>query len=229
MIDSVVFDLDGTLLNTLEDLCDAVNYCMDCYGFPRRTLDEVRRFVGNGLYVLTKRAAPQEIKPALLEQAFETLRDYYTKNSNHKTRLYPGIDLLVRELKEKGYGLAIVSNKNDQAVKDLAKIYFSGEIEVAIGTTDGVKKKPAPDSVFRALSLLHSVPKRALYVGDSEVDVATAQNAGCDLVCVSWGFRSREEQKNAGAKHMADNWRDIMDYLDKVNNGLSPAEMRKDE
>lgn len=226
MIDSVVFDLDGTLLYTLEDLCDAVNYCMDKYGFPRRTLEEVRHFVGNGIRILMERSVPDGLDGEQFERVFETFRVYYTENSNHKTRIYPGIDLLLDELKARGYKLAIVSNKNDQAVKKLNDIYFSEQISVAVGAKDGMKKKPEPDSVLLALDCLESSPEHALYVGDSEVDVATAANAGCDLMIVSWGFRTREELERAGAERITDRWQGIIEYLESVNHGKNPDQHR---
>lgn len=191
--DTVIFDLDGTLLNTLEDLKDAVNYVMRQNGYPERTLEEVRHFVGNGIRKLMERAVPEYVKGETFERVFEEFRIYYTAHCQEKTCAYEGIVSLLQELKKQGIALAIVSNKNHAAVCELNEIYFKEYIKVAIGQKDGIRKKPAPDTVLQALKELGKEKETALYVGDSEVDYQTAGNTGMDCVLVTWGFRTVEE------------------------------------
>lgn len=191
--DTVIFDLDGTLLNTLEDLKDAVNYVMRQNGYPERTLEEVRHFVGNGIRKLMERAVPENVKGETFERVFEEFRSFYTAHCQEKTCAYEGIVSLLQELKKQGIALAIVSNKNHAAVCELNEIYFKEYIKVAIGQRDGIRKKPAPDTVLQALKELGKEKETALYVGDSEVDYQTAWNTGMDCVLVTWGFRTVEE------------------------------------
>lgn len=190
---AVIFDLDGTLLDTLEDLYLAVNHTLDQFGYPRRTLDEVRRFVGNGAGRLIALSVPEKADPAPVLDAFQA---YYRENCSHHTGPYPGISEALAELGRE-YPLAIVSNKPDAAVKTLCAGYFPGIY--ARGESAGCPRKPAPDMVFAAMSALGA--ESCLYVGDSEVDVATARNAGVPCLTVLWGFRDREELENAGAAH----------------------------
>ncbi len=191
--DTVIFDLDGTLLNTLEDLADAVNHVMRTNQYPERTIEEVRHFVGNGIRRLMEQAVPEHVTDDEFERVFEEFKNYYTENCQIKTCAYDGIMPLLQTLNQKGYAMAIVSNKNHGAVCELNEIYFKEYIEVAIGQKDGIRKKPAPDTVFQALKELGKGSDGAIYVGDSEVDFATAQNSGMDCVLVSWGFRTLEE------------------------------------
>lgn len=191
--DTVIFDLDGTLLNTLEDLADAVNFVMRAHEYPERTLDEVRRFVGNGIRRLMEQAVPENVVGEEFEAVFEEFRSYYTEHCQIKTCAYDGIMPLLKVLNEKGYEMAIVSNKNHAAVCELNDIYFKQYINVAIGQKDGIRKKPAPDTVMQALKELGKEKESAIYVGDSEVDFATAENSGMDCVLVTWGFRTVEE------------------------------------
>lgn len=190
---AVIFDLDGTLLDTLQDLCNSTNAALAQFGYPLRTLDEVRRFVGNGVKLLMLRALGIE-KPedcADFDQIFEAFRAHYALHSNDCTRAYPGVPELLEKLKAAGVPMAIVSNKLDAAVKQLNQIYFKDYISVAIGENEaaGVKKKPAPDTVYAALRELGVSAEDAVYVGDSEVDIATAKNAGLPCISVTWGFR----------------------------------------
>ena len=191
--DTVIFDLDGTLLNTLEDLADAVNFVMREHQYPERTIDEVRRFVGNGIRRLMEQAVPETVSGDEFEQVFEQFKNYYTEHCQIKTCAYDGIMPLLEDLYEKGYAMAIVSNKNHAAVCELNDIYFKEYIKVAIGQKDGIRKKPAPDTVIQALKELGKEKETAIYVGDSEVDFATAENTGMDCVLVTWGFRTVEE------------------------------------
>lgn len=202
MYRAVIFDLDGTLLNTLEDLRDGVNYVLALRGYPERSLEEIRRFVGNGIGKLIERVVPKEVTEEEREEILKEFRPYYTEHCRIKTGPYNGIMELLKELKERNIKMAIVSNKNDAAVKELAKYYFSEYINVAIGECAGIQKKPSPDSVFKAISLLGEEKEQAVYVGDSEVDRETAANAGMDCISVTWGFRDEALLKSLGPEYL---------------------------
>lgn len=190
--DTVIFDLDGTLLNTLEDLRDSVNAIMQRYGWEQHSLEQIRSFVGNGIGKLIERSVPGGRKNNQFDNAFADFKRYYTEHCRIKTRPYDGVLELMRTLYENGFRMAIVSNKNDAAVKELNEIYFSKYTGAAIGDREGAKRKPAPDSVYTALEELGSQKEKAVYIGDSEVDYETAKNSGLDCILVSWGFRDRE-------------------------------------
>lgn len=211
--DTVIFDLDGTLLNTLEDLADSVNYALAQAGMPLRSTEEVRRFVGNGVRRLMELSIPEGENNPRFEEIFSVFREHYLVHCNDNTGPYPHIMEMLEQLKERGYKLAIVSNKYYDAVQELRKLYFADYISVAIGEKEGIRKKPAPDTVQEALLALDSDKSSAVYVGDSEVDIATAANVGMDCIVVTWGFRTREEQKRAGGKVFADDPMDILDIL----------------
>lgn len=211
--DTVIFDLDGTLLDTLEDLADAVNYALRSTGMPERTIEEVRAFVGNGVRRLIELAVPEGAENSRFEEVFDRFKAYYGVHCNDKTKPYDGILPLLRELKEEGFALAIVSNKLDSAVKELSRIYFDGLVEVAIGEREGVKRKPEPDTVFAALEELSVSGESAVYVGDSDVDVMTAKNAGLPCISVLWGFRDREFLVEHGAGMFAGTPEEIRQYL----------------
>lgn len=193
LYDTVIFDLDGTLLNTLEDLKDGINHMLALYNYPERSLEEIRNFVGNGIYRLVEQAVPEGLTKEKIQQFFLEYREYYTNHCKNKTRPYEGILELLEELKKQGYKLAIVSNKSNQAVQELVVEYFPDLMDVAMGEKEGIQKKPAPDMVNEVIRLLHTDHGRTLYVGDSEVDKLTAENAGLAYVLVDWGFRHREE------------------------------------
>lgn len=213
MTDTIIFDLDGTLLDTLEDLTDSVNYAMEQFGLPTHTLEAVRGFVGNGVAKLIERAVPQGVQNPSYEAVFTAFREHYAKHCEDKTRPYKGIMEALALLQKQGYRLAIVSNKFDGAVKQLCEKYFKEYITVAIGESDQVKRKPAPDTVYQALRELKSEPSRAIYVGDSEVDLQTAQNVPLPCVSVTWGFRSKEQLLNAGAKRIIRTPQELPDLL----------------
>lgn len=196
---TVIFDLDGTLLDTLDDLTDSVNEIMKRYGYPVYEKEQIRRFVGNGIRVLMQRALPKELCAETFEECFLAFREYYTNHCMEKTRPYLGIVPLLTKLNEQKIKMAIVSNKNDEAVKELADYYFQNLIATAIGNKQGVCPKPAPDTVFEAMKLLSSRKEETLYVGDSQVDMQTAVNAGIPCVLVDWGFRDRDELEKLGA------------------------------
>lgn len=212
--DTVIFDLDGTLLNTLDDLADAVNFALAKMQMPARTREEVRRFVGNGVRRLMELAVPGGFDNPKFEETFETFKMYYGAHCNDKTKAYDGIISLLQELKEEGYALAIVSNKLDSAVKELNKMYFKDLVATAIGEREGVARKPAPDTVLTALSELGKTAEHAVYVGDSDVDIATAENAGIPCISVLWGFRDRAFLETHGGKRFAATPEEVKRYLD---------------
>ena len=193
MYNTFIFDLDGTLLNTLDDLAASVNYALRTHGMPERTLDEVRSFVGNGVRLLMERAIPEGSANPRFEETFATFRAYYMEHSLDKTRPYDGIPEMIHALKQRGCRLAVVSNKFYAATQELIRHFFP-EITVAIGEheAEGIRKKPAPDTVFEALRQLGVGKEKAVYVGDSDVDLQTARNSGLPCISVLWGFRNRD-------------------------------------
>ena len=188
---TVIFDLDGTLLNTLDDLADSVNHIMAAYGFPSHTRDRVRQMVGNGIYVLFEQAVPGGRENPAYEACVKDFQVYYAAHMRVKTGPFPGILEMLSQLKAEGYRLAVVSNKFDAAVKELCRDFFGDTIEAAIGESLGVARKPAPDTVFAAMKQLGAAPEDCLYVGDSDVDIETAKNSGIPCLSVSWGFRDK--------------------------------------
>lgn len=217
--DTVIFDLDGTLLNTLDDLTDSVNYAMEKYGYPVHTLEEVRHFVGNGLKKLIERALPDDVEPEQFQRVFDDFCAYYGENCAKKTCPYEGIPELLDTLRAQGIKLAIVSNKGDFAVQQLRDLYFPGKIEVAIGEKAGIRRKPAPDTVFEAMRRLGSDSAHSIYVGDSDVDIETAKNAGLDCISVTWGFRDRAFLGEHGAQYYVDAPEDILTFLEIQKTG----------
>lgn len=213
--DTVIFDLDGTLLNTLEDLADAVNFVMRANQYPERTIEEVRHFVGNGIRRLMEQAVPEHVIGEEFERVFEEFKNYYTEHCQIKTCAYEGIMSLLSCLYEKRYAMAIVSNKNHAAVCELNDIYFKEYINVAIGQKDGIRKKPAPDTVIQALKELGKDKEKAIYVGDSEVDFATAKNSGMDCALVTWGFRTVEELAEFSPTAFIDKPEELLGVLEK--------------
>lgn len=214
--DTVIFDMDGTLLDTLEDLTDSVNAALRAYNRPERTVEEIRRFVGNGVLKLMERAVPEGREAEDFHAIYEWFKAYYSKHSQEKTKPYEGIKELLQELKERGYKMAIVSNKFHDAVCQLSQLYFGDLLPVAIGENEaaGIRKKPAPDTVMLALKTLESVPDTAVYVGDSEVDYATAVNSGLDCVLVSWGFRERKLLESFQPQAIVDTPGEILDFCE---------------
>lgn len=198
-MDTIIFDLDGTLLDTLEDLTDSVNYAMEKFGFPLHTIEEIRSFVGNGAPKLIERSIPQGKENPSYDAVLAAFKEHYAAHCEDKTNPYAGIMELLAKLKDKGYRMAVVSNKFDGAVKRLCEKYFGGYLEAAIGESADVKRKPAPDTVYRALRELSCDNSRAVYVGDSEVDIQTAKNASLPCINVTWGFRTAGQLKAAGA------------------------------
>lgn len=211
--ETVIFDLDGTLLNTLEDLTDSVNFALTACDMPLRTIEEVRCFVGNGVRNLMIKAVPDGEANARFEETFSIFKEHYGEHCNDKTGPYEGVLELMAELKKKGYVMGIVSNKIDSAVKELNSKYFSEYIQIAIGESEGVQRKPAPDTVYAALKELGKDKDTAVYIGDSEVDLATARNAGIPCISVLWGFRDKELLEEQGADSFATIPRDVLRFL----------------
>lgn len=213
MIKGVLFDLDGTLLDTLEDLYQSVNAALTACGFPERTRMEVRSFVGNGVRNLMVRSVPDGEENPKFEECFQKFREHYAAHLNDHTAPYAGIMELLAELKEKGIPTAVVSNKSDAAVKELCRETFGDLVPLAIGESERVKKKPAPDTVIEAAAEIGVPLKDCVYVGDSEVDLATAENAGIPCISVSWGFRDKELLESLGAKTLLDTVAELRDCL----------------
>ena len=196
-----IFDLDGTLLDTLTDLAASTNYALRTHGMPEHTIDEVRRFVGNGVRKLMERAVPDGTDNPLFDEAFATFRQYYMEHSLDTTRPYEGVPDMLAALKAKGCHLAVVSNKMMAATQELCRHFFPDTIEVAIGENEaeGIRKKPAPDTVIAALRQLGVGEEGAVYVGDSDVDIDTARNSNLPCISVLWGFRDRNFLLQHGA------------------------------
>jgi phosphoglycolate phosphatase len=212
-----IFDLDGTLLDTLEDLKDGVNAALSHFGFPERSLDEVRRFVGNGIRNLMIRAVPGGEEEPRFEDIFLWFKDYYTRHCMEKTREYEGISELFTALSEKDIAIAVLSNKNDEAVKELIAHYFPGRVRYALGHRKNSRIKPAPDAVFAIMEALDISPAETVYIGDSDVDIKTAENAGVDCISVDWGFRDRDFLIENGAKKIVSSCDELLSAI--VNTG----------
>lgn len=194
-----IFDLDGTLLDTLNDLHASCNYALRTHGMPERSLEEVRQFVGNGVKKLMERAIPEGLDNPLFEETLQTFRQHYLLHNLDTTLPYPGIMEMLQQLKAQGKRIAVVSNKFYAATQELCKHFFGDTIQVAIGEREDIKKKPAPDTVLEALRQLQVTRQDAVYVGDSEVDVETARNSGIPCISVLWGFRSKSFLLSHGA------------------------------
>lgn len=213
MIDTIIFDMDGTLLNSLEDMKDAVNVALDSCGYPARTLDEVRYFVGNGVKKLIADAVPEGTSEADIETCIASFKEYYAQHWQDKTVPYDGILELLAELKKRGVKTAVISNKYDNAVLQLCEDYFPGSFDVARGEREGVPRKPAPDAIYAILDELGAKKENAVYVGDSEVDMATARNSGLVSVGVTWGFRDRQLLEEEEADYIIDSPDQLLDIV----------------
>ncbi len=209
-----IFDLDGTILNTLEDLADSTNYALKTYGYPERTMDEVRQFVGNGIRKLMERAVPEGTPVEEIDRVHETFTAHYKVHCADKTRPYDGIMELLQNLKKDGCKLAVVSNKADYGVQELCKQYFDGVFDFAVGEREGIRKKPAPDSVNEVLKTLGCSRDRAVYIGDSDVDIQTAANAQMDHIIVEWGFRDVQFLISQGAKVLVEKPEEILEIVE---------------
>ena len=212
---TVIFDLDGTLLNTLDDLADSTNYALSKFGYPTRTIEEVRQFVGNGVAKLIERAIPDGKNNSNFEKCLSIFKENYAQNMYNKTAPYNGIIEMLSNLKSKGIKIAVVSNKFDLAVKELCKKYFEGFIDFAAGENEaqGIKKKPAPDTVISVLNEFNFAPEDAVYVGDSDVDIMTAKNSKMPCISVTWGFRDKKFLLENGATILINAPSEIYNHL----------------
>lgn len=209
----IIFDMDGTILNTLEDLTDSTNFALKENGFPIRDIQEIRRFVGNGIAKLIERAVPEGTSLEIVNKVLEDFTKHYKSHCADKTAPYEGIISLINELKKGDYQVAVVSNKADFAVQELCKQYFPNLFDMAVGERVGVQKKPAPDMVNQVLQEMNIQREQSIYIGDSEVDVQTAQNAKMDMIAVTWGFRDKEELLSRGVTKCADTPEEVWKLL----------------
>lgn len=210
---AIVFDLDGTLTDTLYDLKESTNYALREMGWPERSLEEIKHFVGNGVRRLMEQAVPSDAEEMEFDECFEIFQKHYIAHCQDHTNLYPGVGALLAELKERGYKTAIVSNKIQAGVNELYNRFFQGLIDIAIGETNEMRRKPFPDMVFSALDKMEVTPEEAIYIGDSEVDMATARNAGLPCISVLWGFRDRDFLKEIGAFQMVEKPEEILNLV----------------
>lgn len=210
--DTVIFDLDGTLLDTLDDLMDSCNYALSVIGAPPRSRQEIRRFVGNGIRNLMMQAVPDGLEHPRFEEAYRTMQSWYKAHNQIKTAPYDGVQELIRTLRQRGIRMAVVSNKPDTSVQMLVKQWFP-EITVGIGEKKGLRRKPERDMVDDARNQLRQDGGHAVYVGDSEVDLATAANAELDCISVTWGFRDRALLEEQGATQFADTVDELLALL----------------
>lgn len=194
-----VFDMDGTILDTLEDLKDSTNFALEKCGYPTRSYDEVRRFVGNGIRKLIERAVPEGLTVEQIDRVHEVFTEHYKVHCADKTKAYDGIKPLLEKLRASGVKTAVVSNKADYGVQELCKEYFDGLFDYAVGEREGIRRKPAPDAVNEALRVLGIDKSEAVYIGDSDVDFETAKNAELPCISVLWGFRDEEFLREKGA------------------------------
>ena len=208
-----IFDLDGTILDTLEDLTDGTNFVLSACGYPVRTIEEVRRFVGNGIRKLIERALPSGTPEAEIDRVHGIFAPYYKEHCAVRTRAYDGIPELLLALREQGMLTAVLSNKADFAVQPLVQQYFPHLFDLARGEIAGVPRKPAPDAVFQILAQLGMEKEHAVYIGDSNVDAETARNAGLACICVDWGFRDREQLLAAGAGQIVSSPEELLHAL----------------
>lgn len=210
---TIIFDLDGTLLNTLEDLATATNWALKKNKYPERTIEEIRWFVGNGMRRLIEQAVPQGTSSEQIEKVMNSFNEYYATHTNDKTDLYPGTKELLIKLREAGCKIAIVSNKPDYGVQNLRKQYFNDLVDGAMGEHPPITRKPAPDMVLAIMKELKSDPKDCIYVGDSDVDVATAKNAGIPCIGACWGFRGKAFLIEQGCKLLAESLNDVYEFV----------------
>lgn len=200
--EAIIFDLDGTLTDTLEDLKNSVNFAMREFGFPERTTDEVRSFVGNGVKRLIDLSVPENTSDEISAECLSVFKNHYKDNSLVLTKPYDGIIPMLERLKKEGIKTAVVTNKMHEAAVDIVNLFFGELIDVTIGQIDGVSQKPQPDGIYSALEKLDVSKEKSVYVGDSEVDCITAKNAGIPCIGVTWGFRSKEVLSENGADYI---------------------------
>jgi len=207
MIDAVIFDMDGTLLDTLEDLKESTNFVLAKFGFPVRTKEEIRQFVGDGVRLLFERAVPSNTNSEIVKECIDVFKKTYSKNMFNHTVPYNGILKILKELKLNEVKIGILSNKFDNAVKKMSKKYFDNLIDISIGQSDKIPKKPSPDGVLKIMKELKV--KNAIFVGDSDVDILTAHNANIPCIGVSWGYRDNLQ----GADYIINSPEEIMQIV----------------
>lgn len=210
---AIIFDMDGTLLDTLEDLYRSANAALLRYGFPERSKEEIRQFVGNGAVNLMRRAVPRGEENPHFTDCLLAFKEHYGVHLNDHTCAYEGVEELLKTLKAAGYPMAIVSNKPDFAVRELNRRYFGDVIKVAIGESESVRRKPAPDTVECAARELGVELKDCIYVGDSEVDLKTAENCKIPCISVAWGFRGRQFLEDMGARTIAERPQEVHEMI----------------
>lgn len=198
--DVILFDLDGTLLYTLEDMRDSVNHVMELFGYPVHTTEEVRSYIGNGIRKLIERALPAGTDSEICDRALAEYRRHYNDNCMVKTRPYEGVPELLQELKARGHRIAVVTNKNAEAAEKICRHYFPDTVELTLGQVDSIPKKPDPAMVRSAMEQMGVSGKSAVYIGDSETDIETAANSQMDCIICLWGFRDEEYLKEQGAE-----------------------------
>lgn len=208
-----IFDLDGTLLDTLEDLMNSTNFALEKNGLPLRTYAEIRSIVGHGIRNLIDRAVPERTEKSVADSVFEEFKEHYKVHCADLTRPYPGVCELLGRLRDAGVRVAVISNKADKAVQDLMHVYFEGLVDIARGEIQGIPRKPAPDGVLKLMGEFGMKREETVYIGDSDVDLATANNSGIDHIIVTWGFRDRDLLISAGAKVLADNTDSVFDLI----------------
>lgn len=201
---NIIFDLDGTLLDTLDDLASSTNHALQACGYPARGTGEIRQFVGNGVGMLIERAVPAGTAASDVERCLAIFRRHYADHCLDRTMPYPGIQAMIGTFKQRGVAMAIVSNKLQSAVAELNQRFFAPDITIAVGETEQLRRKPAPDMLQQAMRLMGATEKNTVYVGDSDVDILTAKAANLPCVSVTWGFRSREFLQQHGATAIAD-------------------------
>ena len=212
-IKTIIFDLDGTLLYSLEDLKDSVNFVMKKHGFREYTIDEVREAIGNGVRLLMERILPKDIDKNLFEECLSEFKENYSKNMYNKTKPYDGVLDMLKALREEGYKIAVLSNKFDSAVKELSSKYFGELVDLAVGQKEGVKEKPSPLGIQEIAKELDTDVETCIMVGDSEVDIQTANNAGIDCISVTWGYKNIDFLYDNGATKLVYAPKDILELL----------------
>lgn len=211
--EAVIFDFDGTLLYTVQDLADAVNYAVARRGYPTHSVRAIERMIGNGVNMLVSRALPRGFDTPEYERIMDDFRAFYRAHCQDNTRPYDGVPEMLARLRAEGRKLAIVTNKYQTAAELLRKQFFADSVELIVGDFEGRRRKPEPDGVLIALEKLGADPSRAVYVGDTEVDMQTAENAGLDCICVAWGYRTRQELERLGAPAIAENTQELLAML----------------
>lgn len=218
---TIIFDMDGTLLNTLDDIADSLNYSLETCGLPTHEVNAIRKMIGGGASILLQRAAPKDLSEEGMEELKNVFLGHYFNNANNKTDLYDGIRELVDRLGTEGFRMAIVSNKGDKAVKELNQVYFQDKMELALGERPDITRKPAPDALYLAMDMLSVNASECIYVGDSEVDAQFSINAGVPCIIVTWGFRDREELETVKPDAIVDTVEELYEQIIKMGGNES--------